>query len=1223
MKISALTKTILFTVLMVSTLHVKGQEKKYTSLFWEITSPEMKNPSYLYGTMHVSRKVAFHLSDTFFIAIKNCDVIGLETNPADWMDDILASDYMDKYMPVYESSSFSGNRGFYKAAVGLSLPENEDFEWLLRGKHSMTNFMLYRKSSRGDDYEENTFLDLFIFQAGKKYGKEVTNLEGFETSRKMVEKAYEDDGEEEDEEEEKIRFRTIKKMGGRRSLYKLIEDSYRKGDLDMLDSVDHLLNANKRYWKYMIEERNRVMMNNMDSIISSGKSLFTGIGAAHLPGDMGVINMLREKGYTVRPIERIITNKSRKLKDKLEKKVIPLNYATRWSADSSFQVDLPGKLYETPTPSYKIEYFYPEMINGGYYSIVRLKTYSLLFNQSADALIEKIDSLLFENIPGKILTKKRIEKSGYPGFDITNKTSRGDIERYQIFITPLEVFYLKMHGTGNFVKTSTSDKFFNSFKFHLDKKSSWNTYTPENNVFSVNMPSYILNERGVAFKGMKLPEKHIQAIDKKDNSYYIVIQASLHEWDYIEEDTFELNMLINRFNESIEYEVEEIKQTSFGEYPAIEAKLKHEEYGTIFLKGIIKGPDYFLLASKSSSDQRNNTFFNSFQFNTPKYALDFDNYVDSSMYFTVKTFINSKNKYRKKIKKRSRYRSINNKDKIDKSYQEKKLYKIFYAPETNEEISVRYRKFNKYYDAEDTLEFWQDQVRNVAKSNSLVVKDSIMSLGDETTTLDLLLIDTNSTRAIKYKFVLKSGVLYSIKATTDTIGDHSSFVNTFFETFQPSDTIIGESIFKRKSGLLISDLTSNDTTLVKQATRSLSYKSFDDEYVDTLIRLFEEFQFEFEEPEDVREYKLDLIEEIGFRENDKIASWLNKKYDTYTDSVSYQLEIIRALANQETKESYIYLKNIFTDNPPLTDGDSKVKRIFRALNDSLELSQLLYPNIMDLTRYLEFRGNIYELLVEITDSTDANISLYEKEIKNIYRDAHYELKKQFEKDENKGSNKYRWRRYSYKKNKGNEDLEILLKLLLPQYTTPKIKPLFDKALQSSNDHFTVNLRLEMLKNDIAIADSNWAQYAKNLNTRTVFYKSLKEIDRLDLFDSTYKNQKAMTKSILFDDWYQDESDSIVFIKKHLISTKKGKGYIYFYKSKREDDSDWELSYVGLQPVDSSKISLSTYIQEDGIEFYDDEELEEKIEEALKEAKLEGRERASSGRNRYYSSYFWF
>src|SRR6476620_8898601 len=71
---------------------VKIPAKKYPSLLWEITGPGMKKPSYLFGTMHVSSKMVFHLSDSFYIGLKNADVVALETDMGTWQDDFAKYD---------------------------------------------------------------------------------------------------------------------------------------------------------------------------------------------------------------------------------------------------------------------------------------------------------------------------------------------------------------------------------------------------------------------------------------------------------------------------------------------------------------------------------------------------------------------------------------------------------------------------------------------------------------------------------------------------------------------------------------------------------------------------------------------------------------------------------------------------------------------------------------------------------------------------------------------------------------------------------------------------------------------------------------------------------------------------------------------------------------------------------------------------------------------------
>ena len=59
---------LLFIHLFVSAIN--AQVKQGNSLFWEISGNGLSKPSYLYGTMHVSSKTAFHLTDSFFVALQ-------------------------------------------------------------------------------------------------------------------------------------------------------------------------------------------------------------------------------------------------------------------------------------------------------------------------------------------------------------------------------------------------------------------------------------------------------------------------------------------------------------------------------------------------------------------------------------------------------------------------------------------------------------------------------------------------------------------------------------------------------------------------------------------------------------------------------------------------------------------------------------------------------------------------------------------------------------------------------------------------------------------------------------------------------------------------------------------------------------------------------------------------------------------------------------------------
>lgn len=170
---------LIFFVATFSFVLVQAQanikEKKYPSLLWEITGNGGKKPSYLIGTMHVSSKLAFNLPDSFYIAIRKAQVVALETNPETWQED------MSKYD--------LGEEGYYGASAGYgeytSMPEDylgintlkfykydAKIERALFSNPSTINNLLYRSyGNESSDFEEDTYLDMYIYQCGKKWGK--------------------------------------------------------------------------------------------------------------------------------------------------------------------------------------------------------------------------------------------------------------------------------------------------------------------------------------------------------------------------------------------------------------------------------------------------------------------------------------------------------------------------------------------------------------------------------------------------------------------------------------------------------------------------------------------------------------------------------------------------------------------------------------------------------------------------------------------------------------------------------------------------------------------------------------------------------------------------------------------------------------------------------------------------------------------------------------------
>ena len=177
MKKHCLPVVCLFFLFLLLTTKLAAQK----GLLWEISKKGSNKKSYVYGTMHVSGKIAYHLGEEFFTALHQTDAVALESNPIIWLDEIFNSEGADDYLGKYQVLS-QIYQGFYEESFKLEVLENKDWANQLATNHYLTNWMLYRENSARKDFEEETFLDLFIYQIGRKNNKPVYSLEDFNQS---------------------------------------------------------------------------------------------------------------------------------------------------------------------------------------------------------------------------------------------------------------------------------------------------------------------------------------------------------------------------------------------------------------------------------------------------------------------------------------------------------------------------------------------------------------------------------------------------------------------------------------------------------------------------------------------------------------------------------------------------------------------------------------------------------------------------------------------------------------------------------------------------------------------------------------------------------------------------------------------------------------------------------------------------------------------------------
>lgn len=1191
-------------------------QKEYRGLLWEISGNGLDEKSYLYGTMHVSSKIAFHLSDSFFINLKSCDAVALETNPQDWLSDMDRLGLFSDFTP----SNYVQSSGFYESAFELSIPENQDLAGIIAQDNDMINPMLRRLQRGGEDYSEDTYLDLFLYQAGVKQNKKIFNLETYKQSLLASLEAQIPD-EKEDDQARKYKLQQLREKGKDVSL--MIQDAYRRGNLNTIDSLSQLTSS-KKYHKLMIVKRNRIMAKNLDSLLQL-YNVFTGIGAAHLPGDSGVIEMLRDKGYKLRPVENKQSRKGKRMWKRLEKKRTDHPLDTFFvSSDSMIKVKTPGLMIALPNQDEQRDYLYSDMGNGAFYSITRKNTYSWLQNQDLDYMEKRMDSLFYENIPGDIVKQDKIERFGFSGYEIVNKTVRGDIQQYQILITPLELVVFKMGGTGKYLKKVKYDEaFFSSIEFMKKPSSNWENFVSNAGGFSVDIPAYH-DRKGNADYGAKIGTYHelIQAYDAEDKSYFSILQRSLHDMEYIETDSFELRMLIKNFAEEHNYDIEskELSKLASGQ-PAFKGVLSSEEKGNLHYQCIIRNAQFYLLLAKSSNETKTQKFFESFQFKTPKAFVKYEEVEDTSLLFSVQTIPQQGEKYRYYQKNRSRYNSSKK-----KKYEYNSENRPFFNVHTAEVVEVDFYKYHDYYCIDDLEVFWERVKDNLADEDEigLYVSSFEQEKKDYYDVTNYEIRDSFSVRRIKGKFVWKKGAVYSLNTVYDSLDGLSKFQSTFLSSFKPfKDTAVGQPLFENKGDYFLSNIKGDDSTQRENAFKSLYYYvEFEDEHKEELKKVVDEFEFE----DDEKRYHAELLERLGLMEDKDLIPYFEKKYKESADErPDLQFAALQALAEFEDSESYRTFKKLIVNDPPLSSG-YEIGNMFYRLDDSLELSKNLFPEMLELTEFDEYEEEVYQLLAALVDSNITDGGIYKSRYRDIYRDARYALKRQQSKDAGEDKT-YVYDDYyddDYHQSLWSKnELAYFCSMLIPFNDDKKAAALLVDMLEIDDLELRLQIAMTQMNAGLEIDEKVWTDIAEEKATLPILYDELKAVDKTELIPEERLTQYNLAHGRLYEYGYDEDEDSTELMNVKHFNYGEKVYTAYFFKSKEEDDEEWEMDLIAFERNDSSELETKAIFEKKGIDFNEDdkEDLEETMNEYMNWFPIMDRKRVKDiSRSSYYNYY---
>lgn len=284
---------ILFAAFFIQPWCGSGQvqaQQKNDALLWKISGNGLAKPSFIYGTIHMICAADFVMNEKLKQHFSNADKVYLEVDmddPGMNMKMLQLSMLQGKKLnDFFTQEEYNKLNTFFKDSIGMPLTMF----------NTMKPFVLFSllslKTLPCSDQES---YEMSFVKMAREQNKEVAGLETVEEQMKIFDDMP-------DSVQAQMLLRYVDEFDKQKKEFSQMVEMYKKGDLDALyqqimsspdiaGSEETLLFNRNKNWIPVIEE---AMKN---------ESLFIAVGAGHLAGEQGVLNLLKQKGYTVEAVK--------------------------------------------------------------------------------------------------------------------------------------------------------------------------------------------------------------------------------------------------------------------------------------------------------------------------------------------------------------------------------------------------------------------------------------------------------------------------------------------------------------------------------------------------------------------------------------------------------------------------------------------------------------------------------------------------------------------------------------------------------------------------------------------------------------------------------------------------------------------------------------------------------------------------------------------------------
>jgi uncharacterized protein YbaP (TraB family) len=1113
------------------------------TLLWRISGNGLSKNSFLYGTMHLQDKRLFYFSDSLYHYLEQAEGYALEIDIRELMDSLIKKAIDEKEEQLIDKIRLLQPKE--KKKILDSLVEN-----VIRRNDKASKTAL--KDLRDEKMrkilkkEMPTLMDAFLYDIARKQDKWLGGIEDLQDQLSV----YNEMGNNVTAEELLVPDKEMAAF-----LERMIK-SYLAKDLNEIQKMTESGDPEDE----LLLKRNIKMARRMDSL-SNIRSMFFAVGAAHLPGDSGVINLLKKRGFNVNPVFSSGT-------------VDPFEYTSHLKTLPWVKNSDKDKTYEIEMPGVASDF---KMLNDFNGAKVYVDITTLTFFISASAVTQKEVDLssvlegLSDNNQTHIISKKLIEKDSARGIE-SILISNDHYFKVQ-YLFKGNTLYMFMAGGDKKELTESPDvkRFFSSVKMNesqlVQSPRLWSSFGLKEKAFTAMFPGK--PERNASLESQSDSLWKIEAYNYTDignDVYYMAQIRDIQPGNYLDNDSVSFSF----FKEYFQSVVKKDARDEFFTIQSFPAFVYEGIKDDVFLKSLVVNRGnriYYLSAGgKNTADSRRdiNYFINSFElkeYETPSWGRQTAPRGNFYMIAPPVTEIR----------------------KDTNATEEQRLHFISYNPVDC--ISYELFKSNLptyYWTANDSTYFESIGTAYVTEPDSVLSKRSVRN--GNLTGVEWLVKTHNSNNLKKFRLLLNGDTLYTLISFIPSQYVGKKEYCRFFEEFRIINENRSPTIFESKASLLLADLRSTESSVHAKALAALSDAAFSKDDMPLLQTALLESYPTDSTGVDPRQKIVDILQDMTdsstiefIRENFPLQAGKNEVVKFY---------LLDLLARHKTSRSYSVLKELLLNHTPMEKQDMELSFY---INDSLKLTRQLYPEILQLSSNIFFTERIMTLSNELLDSGMISLDMLLPHKRDFYTIMDSVVLALSNKDENE------YNSYYYKG----------MIHLLHYFNDSASNRLLYKYLRLDNKTLKIEAIVGLLNNNRHVDAKEIELVGADKINRRDFYEELKIAGKQKYFPTRFLTQQFMAESDIHnyssDDAYPDK---IFFLGTRTITYKKEKKRFYLFKVifiyENEDGKNEESQYLGIAgPYSMDLKELETDNEVTGL-FYDEKFDAKKIEKYFAE-----------------------